>query len=262
MDFSFCSNGIALYYCGANTISGTTNNNQTVGLMLAYSYNNIIKGNVLSNNDYYGIYIAGGYNNSVIGNTANNNDRYGIYLYGSNNNTLSGNSVNSNRYDGIYLDRSDYNTISGNTANSNQIGIRLDESNNNTVTQNMIKGNIGGLEIKAIPGFFDSSENTIFLNCFIDNNLNAYDEGTNNNWDNGVKGNYWDDYNNTDTDSDGIGDVPYIIFGPGGSQDNFPLMKCPISDQDGGVIPGYNLFFLFSILSVVAILLDKKLKKS
>ncbi|MFX1593874.1 MAG: nitrous oxide reductase family maturation protein NosD, partial [Promethearchaeota archaeon] len=247
LDFSFCSNGIALYYCSTNKITGNTGDNQITGIMLFYSYNNIVSENIENSNDYYGIYIAGGYNNSVIGNTANSNERYGIYLVGSNNNTLSGNSVSSNYDDGIYLDRSDYNSISGNTANSNMVGIRLGESNNNsisgntansnvggiylehgcnnnTITQNMIKGNSGiGLTIEAGTMFFESSENSMFLNCFIDNGMNAYDEGANNYWDNGIKGNYWDDYNNTDSDGDGIGDVPYNITGPGGSQDRFPL---------------------------------------
>ena len=30
--------------------------------------------------------------------------------------------------------------------------------------------------------------------------------------DNGVEGNYWNDYNGTDSDSDGIGDTPYTIY--------------------------------------------------
>lgn len=248
LDFSFCSNGIALYYCKANTISGTTNNNQTVGIMLVYSNYNILKGNFLNNNDYHGIYIQDGHNNTVTGNTANNNGRYGIYLEYSNNNTLTGNSVNSNNR-GINLYRSDYSTISGNNVNSNGIGIHLDESNNNTVTQNMIKDNNEGLWIEALVGLYDSSMNTIFLNCFIDNNMNAYDEGTNNYWDNGIKGNYWDDYNNTDTDGDGIGDVPYNILGPAfpaGSQDRFPLMTCPISASQGFSI---ELIILISVIS-------------
>ncbi len=265
LDFSFCSNGIAIYYCSAITIQGNNGANQITGIMLFYSHNNTVSENIESSNEYYGIYIAGGDNNTVIGNTANYNNDYGIYLSNSNNNTLSGNIANSNGYDGIHLYHSDYNTISGNTANSNdEIGIRLDESNNNTVTQNMIKGNNGGLWIEAIPGFFDSSENSIFLNCFIDNKGNAYDEGTNNYWDNGIKGNYWDDYNNTDTDGDGIGDVPYTIFGPAGSQDRFPLMTCPISASQGFPI---ELIILISVISggavigVAAFLLIRRKRK-
>ncbi len=32
--------------------------------------------------------------------------------------------------------------------------------------------------------------------------------------------------------------------------------------QGGGTIPGYNLFFLLGVLSIVVIILSKKLKKS
>jgi hypothetical protein len=70
--------------------------------------------------------------------------------------------------------------------------------------------------------------NTIFHNNFIDNPENAYDE-TGNTWDNGSSGNYWSDYNGSDTDGDGIGDSPYQI--PGNkSQDMYPLMK-PYGEQ-------------------------------
>ncbi|GAG31684.1 unnamed protein product, partial [marine sediment metagenome] len=49
------------------------------------------------------------------------------------------------------------------------------------------------------------------------------DDGTDNLWDNGTTGNYWDDYLGVDADNDGIGDTPYLITGSGGSVDNFPI---------------------------------------
>ena len=45
----------------------------------------------------------------------------------------------------------------------------------------------------------------------------------NNTWDNGCEGNYWDDYNGTDSDEDGIGDTEYTIDED--NIDRFPLMK-------------------------------------
>ena len=46
------------------------------------------------------------------------------------------------------------------------------------------------------------------------------------------------------------------------------VRKEPPEQEDGngdngdGIIPGYNLFFLFGVLSVVSIILSKKIKKS
>ena len=36
-------------------------------------------------------------------------------------------------------------------------------------------------------------------------------------------GNYWDDYNGSDTNGDGIGETPYII--DGNNSDNYPLIE-------------------------------------
>jgi hypothetical protein len=43
-----------------------------------------------------------------------------------------------------------------------------------------------------------------------------------NTWDDGVEGNYWSDYNCSDSGYDGIGDTPYFI--DENNQDNYPLM--------------------------------------
>jgi nitrous oxidase accessory protein len=41
-------------------------------------------------------------------------------------------------------------------------------------------------------------------------------------WDNGSQGNYWNVYNGTDVNGDGIGDTPFLI--DSGNSDNYPLM--------------------------------------
>ena len=53
-------------------------------------------------------------------------------------------------------------------------------------------------------------------------NWNARDDPINI-WDNGIVGNYWDDYTGLDEDGDGIGDTPYLINSEIG--DRFPLMN-------------------------------------
>ena len=70
--------------------------------------------------------------------------------------------------------------------------------------------------------------------------------GAGNFWDNGVEGNYWDNYNGTDSNGDGIGDVPHIVEGCKRDdstgmqvefvfgQDNYPLMA-PIKWFDAGI---------------------------
>ena len=127
---------------------------------------------------------------------------------------------------------SNNNTITGNNVSSNNYGIRLDNSsNNNSITGNNVSNNnYDGIRL------YDSSNNKIYFNNFINNKDMAYSYKSTNIWNSPLEitytydgttyesylGNYWDDYEGTDAEGDGIGDTHYSIYS---KSDDYPLMK-------------------------------------
>ena len=218
--------GISLSHCDDNAISGNTANDNIHGIRLElYSENNTISGNTANNNNQNGIDLRGNSDDTTIsGNTANNNDKDGILLsYGSNNNMVSGNTANNNNQSGIRLYSSDDNTVSGNTVNNNEAGIYLYYSDTNTVSGNTASNN------SIYGGYLEKSNyNTVSGNILIGNDECIVEE---------------------DCEGNIFKDNEYCDYGEG--------------DGDGDEkIPGYDPFFLLGVLSAVAILMRKKLKKT
>jgi parallel beta-helix repeat protein len=137
---------------------------------------------------------------------------------------ISNNRVTDN-YEGISIVPSGC-VVTGNDVLNNSIGIFLYTASNTTITANTIADS----GIQGIHSQF-SEGNTYFHNNLVRNNIQVFNWGESgewpNVWDNGNSsgGNFWSDYNGTDTDNDGFGDTPYNV-GPYvvGNIDHYPLM--------------------------------------
>ncbi|MHA2394385.1 MAG: right-handed parallel beta-helix repeat-containing protein, partial [Promethearchaeota archaeon] len=232
----FYNTGIRFYnVSNAILIKNNCTNNQWGGIRLYYECdNNSIIDNFIDNS-YNGIYLRDGCNNnSVSKNICIDNSQEGIELYDNcDYNNLTSNNVYSNDRTGIRINLGcDYNFLYNNTLEENsQEGIRfVSDCVGNTIYQNNLSNNLGiGIQIDT-----NTNDTLIYLNDFTNNTIQAHDSGTNNQWDNGMIGNYWSDYGGLDSNDDGIGDMPYNnITGTALSQDNYPIW------EDGDDLPPY-----------------------
>jgi parallel beta-helix repeat protein len=173
----------------------------------------------------YGIYLITASRNYISQNEVTNN-YYGVYVSGSSsNNIISGNKITSNEMVGVWLKNTSSNKVSENTITlHSNYTIYIGSSENITVSDNYIASNNVGLFI------FDCSNNKIYHNKFIDNNLQASTATSTSIWDNGYSsgGNYWSDYEKKypdakELESSGIWNTPYVIGE--GNEDRYPLVN-------------------------------------
>lgn len=134
-------------------------------------------------------------------------------------NLIEGNTITGSKYCGIEIHyNASQNSIIGNVIANSTYGIEIKSATDNTLRYNNISG------CSKIGAFFaNASGNLIQRNNFLRNAQQAYSNGSSNTWDADGAGNYWDNYNATDNDGNGIGDTPYVI--DESNVDHYPLTR-------------------------------------
>lgn len=163
-----------------------------------------------------GILISSAHNVTVCNNSVRDNLN-GMLISTSFGDNISRNIIFHNSFgSGIYVDTSHHILFSDNNISENNIGLDLvSSSNDNTIRGNTISDNNNyGVSLTG------SSGNLFYHNNFVGQSQIAAD--SNNTWNFGGEGNYWSVYMEPDLQSDGIGDVPYVI-NPN-NVDFFPLV--------------------------------------
>ncbi len=205
-------NGVELYYSNNNTISGNNVNfNLGRGYEIRESFGNVVSDNIISNHQDYGILLSYSEHNEIDENIFVDND-YGIGLSDySHSNSIRENKINGSLNAGIDIYLSNYLIVFNNVVNNNTgNGILFEESANNNVSRNLIMDN-------TITGIYTDSltlNTLIWENFFFRNGKHAVDDGSNNNWNSTIIGNYWDNWTSPDVNpNDGIVDAPYTYIG-------------------------------------------------
>ncbi|PVX27030.1 MAG: hypothetical protein CW716_04345 [Candidatus Bathyarchaeum sp.] len=170
---------------------------------------------------------------------------------------------------GIECVISSNNSIHENYMADSNVGISLSGSYHNRVYQNNITNCLTAVGIRG-------SHNSFYNNNFLDNSNQVSIRHTylfstdiiteysvNNTFSLGLPlgGNYWSDYNGTDSNGDGVGDTPYIINED--TQDNHPLMEpveAPVLEIPETIpeFPSWTHILLLSAASAFTIAVFKR----
>lgn len=216
-------NGIYILNSDNNFITGNEIYNSSSGVFSEDSIGNQISENEIAGNSY-AIKAKNSNGLTVSGNEIKENTLFGIFMENSDSAEINNNRVSENA-NGIYFDHASFCTVKKNTVfNNTYNGAGITLSTDNTFSENNFSSNSIGMLLAA------SDKNKVFFNTFKNSenvNITSSVNGSFNVWNSSsslfykyndstfkeVMGNYWDNFNASDNDSDGIWDVPYNISG-------------------------------------------------
>jgi parallel beta-helix repeat protein len=200
------------------------------GISISEWTSNVVISRFTIQNGSCGIKLHMSSSNHVISNNTIMKNGYGISGYSNCFEvTVSDNIITSNNFSGIWLNFA-HSIVSNNIISENGKGRWRELSsgidivgggNNNTITGNTIENNCMGIHRIRYP-----AGNIIYHNNFLNNTLQVSIPDDLNDaftWDYDAEGNFWSDYDGTDSNGDWIGDTPYVINSK--NQDNYPLMS-------------------------------------
>lgn len=223
---------VVLVNCTDVTVQGLAFVNKGQGLLLVYSTYCAITQNTFANN--CSLVFSSSSANSVTENAFTNND-CGIYVqHNSFNNIISANLFTGNNL-GVSMSASSSNTLTANNFTGNNIALSFSSASSNNIFLNNLQNNTRAVNDNGMNNFYGSVSAAIstqsvsvrvltFLSTsVVPANFIGPPPLSANNWDDGVRGNFWSEYNGTDANGDGVGDTPYYLYG--NNQDNYPLMS-------------------------------------
>ena len=232
---------------GCKIIGNNIENNKR-GIYVRGGAEHIISENIISSSKSHGIQLHS--SKTIISrNNITNNEEIGITIDEAKKVILKGNLIKNNGQivsgtGGINLRSEGPFYIYGNNITTNHLAIQFDENcNNASISKNNIEKNDIGINLKnfLLDNSSIGTENIVYCNNFIDNtkqvvinkdyfnNENIEKKIELNNgtdivsWDNGKKGNYWNNFKGIDNNGDGISNIPYVITEK--NQDKKPIMQ-------------------------------------
>jgi len=228
---------VALVNSSNIVVSNLNFSNNFQGILVVHSTNITVQNNSFEKN-YYGIHMADVSNNNIITQNAFFNNNIGLMLDLSSRNRIEKNVFFKNQkgltlsysplapdlscienyiclnnftqnYASITVLNATSNKFCGNQIiSSTRYGILLTSGScGNIFYGNTLLSNNDGLAIQR------SNNNLIYNNNFINNTRHIYTEASTNKWNNtkNIGGNFWSNTTTSDTDLDGISDLPYEV---------------------------------------------------